>query len=248
MKLYNDVAQYYDLFSLGLPGELEFYRRLAKGKNKVLEIACGTGRILLPIMKDGMDITGIDISQKMLEILKKKAKKDGFSPKVHLADMRNFRLKGKFDLIIIPYNAFLHAETSEDQISTLKCARRHLKEGGTLAMNIFFPWPEYMVKHNNKILKSRKPAFTDKHGKKIWVYDKPKYDYINQLVRVQWYFLEGKKLREKARVGIHLSFIYKKEFELLFRLAGFSKWKVYGGFKGEKLTNPKQQMVCLIRK
>ena len=248
MKLYNDVAPYYDLVLLGRPGELEFYRKLAKGKKKILEIACGTGRILLPIMKDGVDISGIDLSPKMLQILRKKAKAEGLAPKVHLADMRNFRLKEKFDLIIIPYNGFLHAETSEDQIATLKCIRRHLREGGTLGLNIFFPWPEYMVKHNNKILKSRKPAFTDKSGKKVWIYDKTEYDYINQLIRTQWYFLEGKKLNEKARFGIHMSFIYKKEFELLLRLAGFSKWKVHGGFKGEKLNNPKQQMVWVIHK
>lgn len=247
MKLYNDVAPYYDLLSPGLPGELQFYRKLAKGKKKVLEIACGTGRILLPILKEGVDISGIDLSTKMLQILKRKAKAEGLSPKVHLADMRNFRLKDKFDLIIIPYNAFLHAETSEDQISTLKCIRRHLKKGGILALNIFFPWQEYMVKHNNKVTKSNKPAFTDKSGKKILIYKKPRYEYINQLIRVRWYFLEGKKLRE-TRFGIHISFIYKKEFELLLRLAGFSKWKVHGSFKGEELKDPKQQMVWVIQK
>ena len=76
MKYYNEFAELYDDVSKGLTGELEFYLKEAKkAKGKVLEAACGTGRILLPLLEAGIDIEGFDISKSMLDVLKQKAKK-----------------------------------------------------------------------------------------------------------------------------------------------------------------------------
>ena len=96
-------AKVYDIIYGKYKDDIDFYIREArKVKGKILEIACGTGRVYLELLKDGVDAYGIDISQNMLQVLKKKAKELGLKPKVKKADMRNFRFNTKFSLIIIP--------------------------------------------------------------------------------------------------------------------------------------------------
>jgi ubiquinone/menaquinone biosynthesis C-methylase UbiE len=101
--------------------DIDFYiKEASKAKSKVLEIACGTGRIYLELIKEGIDAYGIDISENMLRILKMKAKNLRLKPKVYKADMRTFNLRKKFSLIIIPFKGFLHNLKAEDQIKILK--------------------------------------------------------------------------------------------------------------------------------
>jgi SAM-dependent methyltransferase len=242
MKYYNEFAELYDDASLGIQGELDFYLKEAKKtKGKVLEAACGTGRILLPLLEAGVNIEGFDLSIKMLDVLKKKAKKKNLKPKVWRADMRNFRSNKKYDLIIIPYRAFNHVEKSEDQIMTLKNLKKHLKKGGKLILNFFYPDFNYIARMNGKASKKSKVMIK---GRKYLISEIPRYSPVDQLIRVDWIF-EDEKGKKKKILKIHLCYIYKKEFELLLKLSGFSKWKVYGGFKKQKLKNEKQEMVWI---
>jgi hypothetical protein len=178
----------------------------------------------------------------MLDVLKKKAKSKNLQPKVWIADMRNFKSNTRYDLIIVPYRAFNHIEKSEDQIKTLKNFRKHLKKGGRLILNFFYPDFNYMARMNGKATKKRKVMI---RKKKYVMHEIPRYSPIDQLIRVDWIF-EDEKGKQKKVLKIHLCYIYKKEFELLLKLAGFNKWKVYGGFKKEKLKNEKQEMVWII--
>jgi ubiquinone/menaquinone biosynthesis C-methylase UbiE len=102
MQNFEKWAKVYDSIYGKYKDDIEFYRKEArKAKGKVLEIACGTGRIYLELLKDGIDTYGIDISENMLKVLKKKAKELGLKPKVKKADMRTFKYPHKFSLIII---------------------------------------------------------------------------------------------------------------------------------------------------
>ena len=149
MKNYNKFAEFYDSVYVGTQGDLEFYLKQAKKtKGKVLEIACGTGRVLLCLLKNGVDIEGIDISPKMLDVLNRKAQVMGLAPTVWKADMQNFNAHKKYNLIIVPYRAFNHVESSEDQIKTLKNFKEHLKKGGKLIINFFYPNFTVMAKRN----------------------------------------------------------------------------------------------------
>ena len=85
------------------------------------------------------------------------------------------------------------------------------------------------------------------NGKKYKMSEKITYFPIEQKIRVNW-VLEDSNGRKKKILKIHLCYIYKKEFELLLRLAGFKKWRVYGGFNKEKLKDEKQEMVWIIEK
>jgi len=222
-------------------GDTTFYLREAKqAHGKVLEAGCGTGRVYLPLLAAGIDAYGIDISRGMLGALQKKASACGLSPKIKLADMRNFSLPHKFALIIVPFRAFLHNLTIDDQVASLKCFRRHLAPRGKLVLNFFYPSPDVIANdYGHEVVRYKKGGIVRKD---ISVFS----DEPNQIVASRyWAMKNGKKF---GSYSVKIAFIYKREFELLLRLAGFSKWRVYGGFKKEKLRTSKQEMVWIIEK
>ena len=246
MADYDSIAEHYDLtHSTRILRDKKFYVTSAKkAKGKVLEVGCGSGRIYLPLLAAGVDAYGIDISPKMLAVLEKNAKAGGLAPHAMLADMRTFRHKEKFALILIPFRAFLHMLSARDQLSTLKNLRAHLAPGGKLMLTFFFPSPAFIAEKYGKGKRNRE--FSDRKSGIAVTSESYFIDEPNQVV--QCIFRVSRRGRQVAVQKFTITLLYKKEFELLLRLAGFSKWQVYGGFKKEKLISSRQEMVWIIEK
>jgi len=232
----------YDL-TFGIQKEdIPFYTHEAKAVDgKVLEVACGTGRVYLELLREGLDAYGIDISEKMLSALEEKAKALKLRPKVQLADMRNFIIKQKFALIAIPFRSFLHNLTIDDQLNTLNCCRKHLAANGKLVMNFFFPNPEVIA---NTYGKEIRQTLNTKDGQLEYIRESYFVDEPNQVVEFNFTWMKDNDALFRYRSRIAL--IYKREFELLLRLVGFMKWQVYGGFDYQPLESYKQEMVWVI--
>jgi SAM-dependent methyltransferase len=126
------AAELYDLSVPDWPGELDFYRRLARQAGPVLEVACGTGRVTIPLFDEGIEITGSDLDSPSLEVARRKR------PGLHCveADMRMLDIKQIFALIIIPGHSFQAMLTPQDQLAALTAFRRHLLPGGTLVIHL----------------------------------------------------------------------------------------------------------------
>ena len=95
-----DDGDAYDLLLGGkdVPYGLDFYTALARqAQGPVLDIACGTGRILLPCLQAGVDIEGLDLFEPMLKTLRAKGAALGLSPRLHQADMSDFSLPRLLD-------------------------------------------------------------------------------------------------------------------------------------------------------
>jgi SAM-dependent methyltransferase len=240
---YDSWALVYDIVYGKYKEDIEFYKREAKkADGKVLEVGCGTGRVYLELLKEGIDIYGIDISKRMLKELKKKAKSMSLIPKVRIGDMRNFKFKEKFSLIIVPFRTFLYNLTTEDQLKTLKNFKRNLKENGRVILNFFYPDIERMMSFGRE---SEELIVTDL-GEYV-VREKSYFvDEINQIIETSVIVYKQGELYWKG--SYRFALIYKREFELLLRLAGFRKWEVYGGFDYKPLTSYKQEMVWVIEK
>ncbi|UCD08112.1 MAG: class I SAM-dependent methyltransferase [Dehalococcoidales bacterium] len=235
---------YYDLTYGKNFKDLPFYTDITKDiKGKVLEVACGSGRTYLELLQAGVDIHGIDLSEKMLDGLKKKAEAMNLTPKVSLADMRNFSLYDSFDMIIIPGRSFIHNVTTDDQLSTLKSCHNHLAEGGRLVMNLFYPNRDVMATKYNRenIIPMDKPV----EGMELVNWS----GFVNEPDQVIVTKMTWKQDGEVVSEFIsELAYIYKREFELLLRLAGFSSWQVYGGFEYQPLETINQEMVWIVNK
>jgi SAM-dependent methyltransferase len=109
-----DDGEVYDLLLKDIPYGFDFYTGLAKeAKGPVLDVCCGTGRILLPCLQAGVDIEGLDLFAPMLDTLRRKSGELGLSPRLHQADMSDFNLPRRYALVMIPFNAVGHNMTQE---------------------------------------------------------------------------------------------------------------------------------------
>lgn len=132
-------AQTYDVCVSDWPGEIDFYRQLAKQSSldgfPVLELACGTGRVAIPLAEEGARVVGLGKSTAMLDVARKKSEGVANLRWVE-GDMRSFGLGQTFGLILIPGHSFQNILTAEDQRSCLISIRRHLIPGGTLVVHL----------------------------------------------------------------------------------------------------------------
>lgn len=130
----------YDLELAGYEDDFPFYRRLAaRAGGPILELACGTGRLAIPLALSGADVTGLDRSGGMLSLAKRKARRAGAEVRWVLGDMRHFALRGRFAAVFLPLNGVQHLLTAADLRRTLRCARSHLLPGGILALDVYNP-------------------------------------------------------------------------------------------------------------
>lgn len=243
-----DDGELYDIICQGLDYGIDFYVGLARAaKGPVLDIACGTGRVLLPVLQAGADADGMDLFQPMLDTASRKAAALGVSPGLHRGDMADFQLPRRYSLILITFNAFCHMLTTEDQVRCLACIRRHLLPGGLLAFDGAFPGVQWIGAAQDR----RELECETKHprtGQTLRAYDTRSFDRVAQVQRSR-NEIELIEADGTPRV-VHLSeflvrWTYKAEMELLLRAAGFTRHEIYGGFDRRPLTQETDAMVVL---
>ncbi len=142
--LYDSVPLYAARQDVGF-----YLEEATASRGDVLEVGCGTGRILLPIARAGSSITGIDGSRHMLERCRAKlsAEPAAVQSRVQLVqhDMRDFSLRAKFALIIAPFRVVQHLITIDDQLRFLATVARHLAPQGRLIFDVFNPRFDLLV-------------------------------------------------------------------------------------------------------
>ena len=120
-----DDGDAYDLVLKDIPYGLDFYVALArKASGPVLDIACGTGRILLPCLQAGVDIEGLDLFEPMLKTLRAKAAFLSLSPRLHQADMSDFSLSRRYRLVMTMRFCAVRSSTSSTALRFLSPAWR----------------------------------------------------------------------------------------------------------------------------
>ena len=145
------VAELYDSVTLyrSRP-DVNFYVEEAQAmEGNVLELGCGTGRVLIPVARLGKEVTGVDNSPRMLGICQKQLESE--PPEVRRnvtlvqADMRDLNLGRRFSLVMIPFRPMQHLVAVSDQIATLQAIHRHLEPGGLLVFDVFNPKLQYLL-------------------------------------------------------------------------------------------------------
>ena len=173
---YEEYAFIADLYDYVEPyrtrPDINFYVEAAQTcGGPVLEVGCGTGRILIPTARAGVDIVGLDLSPHMLQVCQKRvlAEPQTVQSRIRLvqADMRSFDLAQAFQLITLPFRPFQHLTTVEDQLSCLETIRRHLVEGGRLILDLFNPWLAALVRDNLGQEADEGPEFTTSDGRRV---------------------------------------------------------------------------------
>ena len=235
----------YDLVYSSYDADRAFYLEAARAAGgPVLEAACGTGRLLIPILQAGVAIDGFDRSEAMLERLRAKARAVGLAPDVRAGDLRDVTMPRRYKLITIPFRAFMHLHSTEDQIRSLRVLRDHLDPGGALVWNQFFPSYAFMAeRENRRWLEMEFPHPAD--GRRVAIWDESRYDRVAQLVTVtrEVHLAHPGQEPDIRRYGFTLRWTFRYEMELLLRAAGFTRFEVRGGFDGRPLERETDEMV-----
>ncbi|RPJ03243.1 MAG: class I SAM-dependent methyltransferase [Candidatus Aminicenantes bacterium] len=236
----------YDLMFDSLDFDVPYWVETAKAAaGPVLEIACGTGRVLLPIRKAGVDIDGIDQSPEMIGRLKGKAAAAGLTVRAEAADMRDFEMGRRYDRIFCGFNGFAHCETIADQLACLRASLRALEPGGALVIHMSYPGPAYWLEPEGKAVLEHEVVLPG--GGKLQMWDNRKKDIVGQrqdsVVEI-WEIDAAERPKAVHKFSTAQRWVYRFELELLFAAAGFARWEFLGGFDGRPLGAPDDQMIA----
>lgn len=220
-------AAYATLERLG--PDLDFYLELAREcGGPVLELGCGTGRVLLPVAREGIDCTGIDDSGRMLDALRAKA--PGVAPSLVQARMQDFDLgDARFALIYSAFRVFQHLYTVKDQLACLARVRAHLAPGGRFAFDVFNPrvdriWIEEVPEE---------PDLRFSHeGEDVVRYVASRRDRPGQLLYLDMRYERSRDGQVVANdiARFRLRWYTRWELEHLMARAGFDDVVIYGDF------------------
>ncbi|MFY0545618.1 class I SAM-dependent methyltransferase [Brevibacillus sp. H7] len=250
----NDMyrwADYYDLTQRGVSGDIPFYLEMAQqAQGEILDLACGTGRISIPLAEAGLTVTGLDLSAEMLKRAEEKAKERGVADRVSFlqGDMRTFDLGRKFPLIMIPFRSFLHLLHIHEQMKALTCIRKHLAPGGTFVMNVFVPKISHLYEESEKM--SLRGTYRLETGEEIAMWDYTRYDHFQQLSEVTRTYErispEG-LVTEKVVGRFTLRYIFPAELHHLLRLNGFKVIQRFGSFTKEPFTQNSSELIIVAQ-
>jgi SAM-dependent methyltransferase len=153
-----DDAELYELETADDPDfDVDYWQGLIRELRppRLLELACGTGRITVPMAaagaaaREGFELVGLDSSESFLARAREKVDAQPepvrSAVKFQLADMRDFELEGTFDLIALPFNALSYLYTAKDQMAAMTTARRHLAPDGRLVFDVLSPRMDYLA-------------------------------------------------------------------------------------------------------
>jgi SAM-dependent methyltransferase len=140
---YDSIARVYDPWSASVTEDVEFYVDVARASGgPVVELACGTGRISVPIAKAGISVIGVDASAGMLEVAREYAATEGVVLDLRLGDLREPPVPERVPLVLIPFRSLLHMTTEHERLRALRAARELLLPGGRLVFDVFAPSAE----------------------------------------------------------------------------------------------------------
>ena len=248
------VATYDHLGLVKSRADVGFYVELAlRSGGPVLELGCGTGAVLLPIARAGVDVVGVDAASPMLDSCRAKLVLEPQRVRRHVelvrADMRRFGLNRPFTLVIVPFGGFMHLLTRDDQVACLRTVIQHLTSGGWLALDT----------------SSRRPRCFDELGPTDWRLDDDlislsdgrriarfSRSVVRDAARQAFDFevafevvgSDGRAYREVERVP--LRYTSPAEIERLLEQAGLEIKDMYGGFDHEAFDAQRSRDLIIV--
>ena len=220
--------------------DVDFWVEMARESGgPVLEIGCGTGRVLLPIARAGIGITGLDLSPAMLSICREKLSHEPLAVRNRVqlvdGDMRGFDLDREFALVTTPFRPFQHLLSVEDQLECLQTIHRHLGPSGRLILDLFNPSLPLLVSDTVGIESGDEPEFVMPDARRILQRTRiSARDLFNQVqnVEVIYYVAYPDGRQERVIHSFPMRYIFRFEAEHLLARCGFRVENLYADFEG----------------
>jgi len=234
------LAKHYDKIN-DFDFDIPFYKEYTLGK-KTLELGCGTGRVCVPLAKEGIDIVGIDISKEMLFEAKMKAERENLQLNLIQANIINFDVKQIFDVILCVHNSFSHVNGLENLKLFFHSVKKHLSKDGIFILQVFNPDFYFFTRNPNE--KFPLKSYKDPNSNKIVELSENNfYDDESQINYIKWYFKIGEK---ETVTSFNQRVYYPQELDYLVQLFGFKIIHKYGDFEKTPFEeHPDTQLLVL---
>lgn len=224
MGTFQDCANYYDLVYRDKDYKTEcgflesiFGKYSSKPIKTILDLGCGTGGHTLILAERGYKVAGVDLSRKMLQIGKRKAKKSKLNIRFIEGDIRNIELNQKFDAVISMFAVMSYQVTNQDLISAFRTASRHLEKSGLFIFDVWFGPAVLTQKPSDRF------EVIEKNNERIIRLATPVLDILNHAVDVKYKIIKlfkDKVLDEVDEVH-RVRFLFPQEIELICDMTGF---------------------------
>jgi len=226
-------------------GNLGLKRPRGKGLKQRIEIGIGTGRFFIDALNSGADMTGIDISPAMLDVLKSKLNPEQHQ-RISLQSIVDFHFDERFDLVIAPFRVMMHLQDIEEQIAALNNVYRHLNPGGTFIFDAFVPNLKQLIEGLD-----RQVDFDGEYepGKKLKRIVSTKPDLIRQLINIHFHL----EWDEDHQIKTHdwyfpLHFFFHYELKHLVERSDFEQYQILGDYSGSGLNENSKEFIVVCRK
>lgn len=235
--------------------DIQFYvDEAVKSGGRVLEAGCGTGRVLIPTARKGIDITGIDYSTTMLdrcrERLALETEETQENAALHQADIGDFDVGQTFSLATIPFRPFQHLMTVEDQLAALSSLHRHLEPGGRLVFDVFNPNFAALAAGAGEE-KEDSPATPLPDGRTFRRTSMVKAVRLTEQISdvALFYYVTDRNGRTERHVHeFSMRWFLRYEIEHLLALSGFAVRAIYGNFDRSALADGSPELIFVAER
>ena len=252
------IADFYDItYNRRTDIDVAFYVEYSRQvKGRTLELACGTGRVLIPTAQSGSDVTGLDLSPFMLAKCREKLTKqtEDIQKRVKLIEgnMTDFSLGEKFSLITMPFRPFQHLMTVAEQKACLNCAGLHLKPQGLLVFDLFHPSPTRLLP-NPGAMQEREdfPDMSLPDGRKVSRHSRlagfHREEQYNDIELI-YYVTHPDGRKERLVDAFPMRYFFRFEVKHLLEICGLKVVDLFGSFDRSPFTTESPEMIFVAGK
>lgn len=248
MNTYDQFVLYYEGEFHNQTEDVPLYREMARRTgDPILEMMCGSGRVLLPLAEDGWSVTGVDISPAMLDVAHHKAAEAGLLPRTTLlqGDLRTLDLPAAhFSLAFIALNSFMHMEHVQDQLAALATIRRTLMPGGILILDLFNPDLERLSTEDGRVMLEHQFELGERQ---IYKFASREVDLATQMMYVTYLYDDADTTGQVTRHTLRLSlrWLYRYELEHLLARAGFAIVSIFGAYDLSEYASHSDRLIIV---
>lgn len=225
-SIYGTPFLYEAFFHPGL-ADLAFYEAWARGcAGPVLELGCGTGRLLWPLRKTGLAVEGLDGSPEMLKACQAEGERLGLKAPLHRGDWRDLRLGRRFAGLCMPFNGLQHLHTAADLDAFFAGVRAHLEPGGAFALDVHLPQPALLARDPDERFGVDEGPLSPE-GERV-IAEQSAYDPWTQVQTQTWTLAAADGSTREIQLALRQYF--PQELQALLRAQGFDVHSVWHGF------------------
>ncbi len=245
---YTVLSQFYDLEYSVFDADLDMYRQFAeRARGPILELGCGTGRVLEALAGVDYPVVGIDTSNAMLEIARSRVDADVtlVQRDMRACDVEPLLPHGPFAFVLSAINTFLHLVDVRSQIETLESVRRVLAPGGVMLLDLFVPDPNLISQLDGRILLEFQHVYENGDRLDKWV--ARTHDLASQLIQTTVYFDVTSPDGSVRRLVDHYStrYVHLYELEHLLSRTGWDLVSLFGSYDLEPFGSHSERILAL---